>query len=489
MTISSEVSSASAIPVSSHVAEPTETSRLRATLDRVRAAHRRAGTPSLDERLDHIRRLERALRDRQEDLARAVSDDFGHRSRHETLILEQFVILEGIRNTRAHLADWMKRKAKPVGMMFRPARAEVIYQPLGVVGIISPWNYPVQLALMPLLGALSAGNRAILKPSELTPRTAQVLSELIASAFEPDHVTVVTGGPEVGEAFSKLPFDHLVFTGSTQLGRKVMRAAAENLTPVTLELGGKSPVIVGRDADLDAVAERVVVSKLINAGQTCVAPDYVMVPEGSRERFVDACGVAVRKHYPTLASNPDYSSIINDRHHARLQSYVNDARTRGATVTEVNPAGESFSGTRKMAPVFVTEVTDEMTVMQDELFGPVLPVMTYRSVDDAIEYVNDHPRPLALYYFGHDAHETERVMQQTVSGGAVVNDLMLHVAQEDLPFGGVGASGIGAYHGLDGFETFSKKKPIMYQARFNSAGLAAAPYGRLIDTLLKLMLR
>lgn len=486
MTISTELSTAPAPPVSARVAD---VSPLRGILDRIRAAHRRAGAPSLDERLEHIRRLDRALRDRQDDFVRAISDDFGGRSRHETLLAEQFVILEGIRHTTAHLADWMQRRAKPVGMLFQPARAEVIYQPLGVVGIISPWNYPLQLALMPLLGALAAGNRAMIKPSELTPRTAQVLSEMIASAFDPDHVTVVTGGPDVGEAFSRLAFDHLVFTGSTRLGKIVMKAAAENLTPVTLELGGKSPVIVGRDFDIEEAAAKIMTAKLLNAGQTCVAPDYALVPEGSRERFVSACGAAARKLYPSLAHNPDYTSIINDRHHARLRSYLDDARARGATVSEVNPAGESLEGTRKMAPTFVTEVTDEMTVMQDELFGPVLPVMTYRTLDDAIAYVDEHPRPLALYYFGHDAREVEHVVQRTVSGGTVINDLMLHVALDDLPFGGVGPSGIGAYHGRDGFEAFSKKKPVVYQARLNATALIAAPYGRVMEALLKVILR
>jgi acyl-CoA reductase-like NAD-dependent aldehyde dehydrogenase len=301
-------------------------------------------------------------------------------------------------------------------------------------------------------------------------------------------VSVVTGGPEVGEAFSRLPFDHLVFTGSTRVGKIVMRNASENLVPVTLELGGKSPVVVAADFNPRVGAERIMAGKLFNAGQTCVAPDYAFVPTATREAFVEACKAAVAKLYPTLAANPDYTSIVNDRHRARLQSYLDDARARGARVVELNPAGESLDGTRKLAPVLVLDPTDEMLVMQEEIFGPILPVRTYEKLDEAIEYINDRPRPLALYYFSHDSASTDRVLSQTVSGGVSLNETMLHVAQDDLPFGGVGPSGMGHYHAREGFESFTKKKAVFRQARLNTTGLLRPPYGKTVDRLLKLLI-
>src|ERR1019366_4375521 len=352
-------------------------------------------------------------------------------------------------------------------------------QPVGVVGIISPWNYPVQLALAPLVQVIAAGNRAMLKPSELVPETAALLHDLIAETFPEDQVTVITGGPEVGEEFSHLAFDHLVFTGSTRVGKAVMKAASENLVPVTLELGGKSPTIVAKDFNVKTAAERIIAGKLFNAGQTCIAPDYVMVPAGSRDAFVEACKDAVAKMYPTLLANPDYTSIVNDKHFARVTSYVEDAKTRGARVVEMNPASETLdaaSGKRKLAPTLVLDPTDEMMVMQEEIFGPVLPVVTYQSLDEAIDYVNDHPRPLALYFFSHDKQATDRVLNETISGGVTVNETMLHVAQDDLPFGGIGPSGMGAYHAHEGFESFSKNKPVFRQARVNTTGLLRPPY-------------
>jgi coniferyl-aldehyde dehydrogenase len=469
---------------------------LRATLERMKAAARKSGAPSYEERIRSLEKLEQALVSRKNAIADAVSRDFGNRSRHETLVSEVFLVVSAIKHARAHLRDWMEPEEREVGFVFLPASVQVVPQPLGVVGIISPWNYPVQLALSPLVGALAAGNRAMIKPSELVPETSALLRDLVADTFPADQVTVVTGGVEVGEAFARLPFDHLVFTGSTRVGKIVMRAAAENLVPVTLELGGKSPTIVGHDFDPRTAAERIMAGKLFNAGQTCIAPDYVMVPAGTRDAFVDACKAAVAKMYPTLANNPDYTSIINDRHRARLESYLRDAKTRGARVVELNPAGEPLDeggggggpAARKMAPVLVLDPSEEMTVMQEEIFGPILPVMTYQKLDDAIAYVNDHPRPLALYYFGHDKASIDRVLSETISGGVTINETMLHIAQDDVPFGGVGPSGMGHYHAKEGFDSFTKKKPVYRQPRIHTLGLLRPPYGKTVDWLLKLLL-
>jgi coniferyl-aldehyde dehydrogenase len=464
------------------------TESLGATLAKMKERARKNGAPTYDERIASLEKLERALLARKGAIADAISRDFGNRSKHETLVAEVFIVLGAIKHTKAHLREWMEPQEREVGFVFLPASIEVRPQPVGVVGIISPWNYPVQLALAPLVQVIAAGNRAMIKPSELVPETAALLHDLIAEVFPEDQVTVVTGGPEVGEAFSRLPFDHLVFTGSTRVGKAVMKAASENLVPVTLELGGKSPTIVAKDFNVKTAAERIIAGKLFNAGQTCIAPDYVMVPAGSRDAFVEACKDAVAKMYPTLLANPDYTSIVNDKHFARVTSYVEDAKTRGARVVELNPAGETLdaaSGKRKLVPTLVLDPTDEMMVMQEEIFGPVLPVVTYQSLDEAIDYVNEHPRPLALYFFSHDKQATDRVLNETISGGVTVNETMLHVAQDDLPFGGIGPSGMGAYHAHEGFESFSKNKPVFRQARVNTTGLLRPPYGKLIDRMLK----
>jgi coniferyl-aldehyde dehydrogenase len=372
--------------------------------------------------------------------------------------------------------------------VFLPGRAEIRWQPLGVIGIVSPWNYPVQLAFAPLAGALAAGNRALLKPSELVPATSALLADAVRETFDPEHVHVVVGGPEMGEAFTRLPFDHLVFTGSTRVGKLVMRAAAENLVPVTLELGGKSPAIVLDDANLADAARSIASGKLYNAGQTCIAPDYALVPEGKLDAFVRELSTAVAGMYPTLRDNPDYTSVVNDRHRARLVGYVDEARQAGVRVVELNPKGESFDGSRKLPPTVLVEPGDDLAVMQEEIFGPLLPIRTYGSTDDAIRFVNDRPRPLALYVFGRGNAGIERVLDRTVAGGVTVNDVLLHIAQDDLPFGGVGPSGMGHYHGREGFEAFSKKKPVFHQARVNASGLLRPPYGALVRRMMQFLL-
>lgn len=466
-----------------------EPADLSAALNQIRSAARGKPAPPFEARLDALERLERALLRRKDALCDAVSRDFGSRSRHETMSAEIFIAVEAIGYVRRHLEEWMSPSERHVGWPFVPAHCEVIPQPLGVVGIIAPWNYPIQLAIVPLIYALAAGNRAMLKPSELVPETAEALRHLLAEAFEEDEVFVVTGGAEVGEAFARLPFDHLVFTGSTRVGKLVMRAAAENLVPVTLELGGKSPAIVGEDASVDTAAARIMGGKLFNGGQTCIAPDYALVPKGKIERFEAACRKAASKLYPTLEANPDYTSIVNDRHYARLVAALDDARAKGAKVVEINPAGEALpASARKLAPALVLEPTEDMAVMQEEIFGPILPIVPYATLDEAIRYVDDHPRPLALYYFGHARAAIDRVLSLTISGGVCINDTMLHVAQDDLPFGGVGASGMGQYHGPEGFDAFTKRKPVFHQSRLNAASLARPPYGRALDLMLRFTL-
>jgi len=466
-----------------------DTEPMQAILARQREAFLQAGPPSLEERLADLRKLKQAIKRSAERIALEISGDFGTRSRYETLLADVWPTLAAIRHAIRHLPSWMAPKKVSVGLEFMPARARVLYQPVGVVGIISPWNYPFQLAIMPLIAALAAGNRVMLKPSELTPRTTQFLSEFLGSLFPAEKVATIQGGPDVGAAFAKLPFDHLFYTGSTEVGRQVMRAAAENLTPVTLELGGKSPCILAEDAVLPEAVESIVSGKLLNAGQTCIAPDYVLVPRERREDFIRLAGEAVKKFYPRLAVNPDYDSLLNDRHYRRVARYVAEAREQGVRVVEFNPAQEKLPmDARKLAPTLVIEPGEELSVMREEIFGPVLPVKSYARIDEAIEYVNRRPRPLALYYFGANENERDEVLRRTISGGVSVNETLLHVLIEKLPFGGIGASGIGAYHGEIGFQTFSHRKGVFLQSRFNGAKFLRPPFGRITALMLKLLM-
>ncbi len=462
---------------------------LAGTLGRMRAAARKSGPPDYDTRIENLDKLERAVLAKKHELAKAVSMDYGNRSKHETLAGEVMVIVNEIKHVRTHLHEWMETEPREVSWMFLPGRAEVVMQPVGVVGIVSPWNYPIQLSLAPLVGALAAGNRVMMKPSEIAGDAAAALKALIAETFAPDHVTVVTGGPDVAEAFTHLPFDHLVFTGSPRLGKIVMKAAAENLVPVTLELGGKSPAIVGEGYSLQQAAQKIMFGKCFNAGQTCVAPDYAILPKGRVDAFVEECRLAVNTMFPRLGQNPDYTTIITDAHYERLQAYLKDARDRGAKLIELNPMKEELDpNSRKMAPILLLHPKDEMIIMQEEIFGPILPIFTYEKLDEAINYVNDHPRPLALYYFDNNQRRIDRVLRETVSGGVTINDTMLHVAQSDLPFGGAGPSGIGAYHGREGFEAFTKKKPVFYQSRISATNILRPPYAERIDWVLKTLL-
>ncbi|MGO4389303.1 coniferyl aldehyde dehydrogenase [Microvirga sp. 2YAF29] len=422
--------------------------------------------------------------------AKAVSEDFGHRSVHETKLSDLYPVIAGLRHARKNFRRWMRPRRRPIRMMFQPASGRVLYQPLGVVGIMSPWNYPVQLTLAPLAGALAAGNRVLIKPSELTPRTSILLQEVLAQVFDESEVAVIQGGVREAQDFSRLPFDHLFFTGSTAVGREVMKAAADNLVPVTLELGGKSPAIVASDFSLEKAAERIAVGKLFNAGQTCIAPDYVLVPQSQEGAFVAAYRDAVARLYPTLAENPDYTAIVNAHHHERIRSLLDDARASGATIHEINPAAESFDVTkRKIPPVVLTGAPDHARIMQEEIFGPVLPVISYDTIEAACRYIGDRPHPLALYLFSHDGRTIETVLEKTQSGGVAINDTLLHCVQEELPFGGVGESGTGAYHGEAGFRTFSHARSVFRQSRFNGTGMTKPPYGNRINRLLSLLMR
>lgn len=461
---------------------------LLARLDRMKRAQRASAPPTAAERIHGLKQLRAVVSKHKEAIATAAHRDFGQRSRHETLLTEIFPTLEGIDHAVEHLSQWMAPDARPVSKYFIPGRAEVRFQPKGVVGIIAPWNFPVYLALGPLIGALAAGNRVMIKPSELTPATSELLANILSEAFPSDHVYVVLGDAKVGEAFSSLAFDHLLFTGSTRVGKIVMRAAAENLVPVTLELGGKSPAIVHESFSPTVAASRILAAKLMNAGQICIAPDYALVHRSQKDAFVHAAQNVIRKMYPTLRDNPDYTSIINERHAERLRSYLADARSKNASVIEVNPRGESLEKTR-FAPTLVTDVNDEMLLMQEELFGPILPVAVYDSIDQAIAYVNDHPRPLALYYFDNDQHRVNTMLERTTAGGVAINECIAHIAQEELPFGGVGPSGMGNYHGHAGFLTFSHGKSVFYQTRVNSAELLRAPYGTMMDMTVKFLTR
>jgi coniferyl-aldehyde dehydrogenase len=399
-------------------------------------------------------------------------------------------VLSAVRQARRRVGRWMRPRRVPTPVQMLPARSQVIPQPLGVVGVISPWNYPFQLAMLPAAEALAAGNRVMLKPSELTPAFSDLLRGIVAESFSPEEFVVIPGDVAVGRAFSTLPFDHLFFTGSTAIGRQIALAAAQNLTPVTLELGGKSPAIIDADCDIGLVAPRIAYGKLLNAGQTCVAPDYMLVPRGRLDEFVAAFKAAVSAMYPTVATNPDYTSIVSDRHFQRLARLVDDAVARGATAARIAPPGEvPATPGRRMAPTVLTGVTDDMAVMQEEIFGPVLPVLPYDTLDEAIAYVNRHPRPLALYWFGDDRARRDAVLARTISGGVTINDACWHVAQDNLPFGGVGASGSGAYHGEHGFRTFSKEKPVLHQARLNGFGQFRPPYGGHFEKMISLLKR
>ena len=454
-------------------------------LERQRAAQR-LHVPDYAERMNDLKRFRVAFKSRLNEFAAAIAADFGQRSWHESVAADGMPVLKEIDYIRAHLRQWMRAEPCPVDHNFLPARAELRFQPVGVVGIIAPWNYPVNLALVPLVSALAAGNRVLLKPSEHTPRTATLLREFLASLFPEDRVACVLGDAGVGRAFAALPFDHLFFTGSTAVGRLVMAAAAANLTPLTLELGGKSPAIIAPGYPLGTAAERIGSGKLFNAGQTCIAPDYVLLPRAAQAPFIAALRALVERAYPEIEHSPDATSVVNDQQYARLSGYLDDARQKGAEVVSL---GAAKAGRRLFPLTVVTGVTDDMRLMQEEIFGPILPLVNCEDIDAAIDYINRRPKPLALYHFDHDRARTESVLRQTEAGGVAVNDTLFQVAQDSLPFGGIGPSGMGQYHGHAGFLTFSKQKPVFYQARFSALAWFRPPYGRFADRLVAWLTR
>jgi coniferyl-aldehyde dehydrogenase len=466
----------------------TASHELTAALQRLRDAQAREPMPTWPVRMRRLRALESMLHEQREAFAAAIDADFGQRPAEETDLLEIFPSLSAIRHALGHGRRWMKPRRRLADLLFLPARTELRPQPRGVIGIIVPWNYPLYLAVGPLVDALVAGNRAMLKMSEFTPRFSALFAEQVAKYLQPDEVIVVNGDAEVAQAFSALPFDHLLFTGSTAVGHHVMRAAAANLTPVTLELGGKSPAIIGPGARFEHAVERIMFGKLVNAGQTCIAPDYVLLPRARIPEFIELAGKTVARMYPQLARSTQYASIVSDRQYLRLVGLRDSALAAGASVHVLGDAVDD-PARRLLPPQLLSDVGDDMAVMREEIFGPLLPLLPYDTLEQAIAHVGAHAHPLALYLFEQDPASIDQVLARTHAGGVSVNDTLYHIAQHDLPFGGVGASGMGGYHGEAGFRTFSHLKPVFHQARLNGAGLLNPPYGKRFRRLLDLLLR
>lgn len=431
-------------------------------------------------RMEQLARLKKVILENHGELCRAMNEDFGHRATYDSLLGDIVSSLQFLKYTRRHLRRWMRPSRRRAGMILAPAKVEVHYQPLGVVGIIVPWNFPVQLCLMPLITALAAGNRVMIKMSEFTPATSHTLRKLLGDIYSPDEVTVIEGDASVSEAFSKLPFDHLLFTGSTAVGKKIMTAAAANLTPVTLELGGKSPCLIAPDMDIDSAVERIIYGKCLNAGQICIAPDYILIPRGKEEEFVTCFKHRFHTLYPGGLADKGYTSIINERQYSRLLSWIEEAQQKGATVIPcAEPATNDAE--ERMVPHLVLNTPEDCALMKEEIFGPVLPVVVYDRIHKAIDFICARPRPLALYLMSHDKSLQKEVLDTTHSGGVCINDTLMHVAADDAPFGGIGPSGMGQYHGHEGFLTFSKAKTVLHRGKFYPAKFIQPPF----DTPLK----
>ena len=466
----------------------TALQNLQTLFDAQHTASRQHIDVPLDVRRNRLLRMKALIDEHGNALAQAVQTDFGVRSLQLTEIADLFVLRSLLSHTLKHLPKWIKPQKVSTPIYLQPASAYLQRQPLGVVGVVSPWNYPVQLALGPVITALAAGNRVMLKPSELTPATSALMAELIGNAFAPDEVCVVLGDGQLAAEFSGLPFDHLFFTGSTAVGRIVAKAAAANLTPTTLELGGKSPCIIDASCDLQSAAIKIAHGKLLNAGQTCIAPDYVLLPKGREAEFGQAFADAVAKLFPTILGNPDYAAIISPRHHERLLAMLAAAEQGGAQLQQINH-GDATTEHRQMAPVLAFNVPLDAQLMQEEIFGPILPVLPYESLHEAIAYINARPRPLALYWFGTDTDARDKVLAQTVSGGVTINDTLMHIAHENLPFGGVGESGWGSYHGEAGFLRLTMQKPVLVQSKWARGDLFYPPYGKRFDQVMGLLKR
>lgn len=488
-TLARTATTAPASPLPLSAAGDDALERLQTLFERQREAWLAAPMPDRHSRMARLAALADAIRANLSEIQEAARLDFGNRSADETLLTEVMGSLKSITYARKRLRRWMRPRSRSVDATFKPARAKVMPQPRGVVGIMAPWNFPFGLVIKPLISALAAGNRVLIKPSELAPHIAALLERMLGEIYPDNEVAVVQGGDAVARAFAALPFDHLLFTGSTSLGRQIMAAAAPNLTPLTLELGGKSPVIIDDRIDMTRAVKSIATGKLLNAGQVCTAPDYVLVPARRVDEFVQAFGQVARAMYPEPLSNPDYTSIINERHYGRLAGYLGELRELGANTINLFAPAESRSDTRKLLPTLAIDPPAHARILHDEIFGPLLVVVPYQQLADALAYVNARPRPLALYVFSDDRQFQQTVLHNTVSGGVTINDTLLHYTQESLPFGGVGASGFGSYHGDAGFETFSHFKPIFVQSRLNSVALLRAPYTAFSRRLLNLILR
>ena len=461
----------------------TSFDNLNEVLEIQKKAHLRDGPLSVETRKDWIDRCIALLIKYQNEIAEAISEDFGHRSTESSLLADVAGSIGSLKSAKENIKKWVKpekRKVTPSILGLLGARLRLEYQPLGTVGVISPWNFPVTLTFGPLGSIFAAGNRAMIKPSEFTPKTSELMKKMFEEAFSQEEVAVFTGGPDLGEAFSSLPFDHLLFTGATSVAKHVMRAASENLVPVTLELGGKSPVIISKKSNFNVSVGRLMAGKTLNAGQICLAPDYVFIPKDKKEDFISQSKKVVTEMYPSLKENPDYTSVINQRHYDRLQGYIEEAKEKGFEVIEINPSNEDFSqqAHHKIPPTLIVDPDDSLSVMKEEIFGPILSVKTYENIEDTVDYINSKDRPLGLYYFGDDKEEMQNVLENTTSGGVTINDVVFHVGQDNAPFGGVGPSGTGSYHGVEGFKNFSHTKTIYTQSKFDGLfGLFRPPFG------------
>jgi len=469
--------------------EIMEPDRLEDILSLQRASFAQNPYPEYQQRIDDLKALKKLILDNQQALIDSLNEDFGHRCKDDSIVGDLLTSISGINYSIKKLRYWMRPKRKSIGLLFQPATGKVVYQPMGIIGIIVPWNYPVFLSIGPLTTALAAGNNAMIKMSEYTPKTSTLMANLLASIFTQDKVAVVGGDATVAAAFSALPFDHLFFTGSTSVGKLVMKSAAENLVPVTLELGGKSPSIIDKNMDIKTAVPRFILAKTINSGQTCVAPDYILCPEDKIMELADELRALYTKMYPSVTDNIDCTSIVNDRQYERLNNLLDDANNHGAKLVPLSEDDRNDSK-RKIPLTLVLNATDDMQVMQQEIFGPILPIISYKNLQQAIDYINNKPRPLALYIFSFDKQFQQKVLLNTHAGGVCINDAAFHVANEDLPFGGVGPSGMGSYHGDEGFRTFSHAKAVLTRGKINLAPLLFPPYGKALHKFIyKLFIR
>jgi coniferyl-aldehyde dehydrogenase len=469
--------------------EITDIPNLQLTLNNQRTLFSKQPYTSYESRVKDLKALKKMLLDNQDRFIETMSKDFGHRCNDDSRIGDILTTVSGINYSLAKLKKWMKPKSRHIGILFQPASGKVMYQPKGVIGIITPWNYPLFLSLGPLTAALAAGNRAMIKMSEYTPHTSTLLAELMAEIFPQDKVAIVGGDVSVAAAFSSLKFDHLFFTGSTPVGKIVMKSAAENLVPVTLELGGKSPCIIAPDMNVKTAVSRMILGKVLNAGQTCVAPDYIFCPRDKVNELVEELRSTYTTLFPTVKNNPDCTSVVNQGQYSRIQGLLADAKEKGADVIPLNETTDA-NPERKLPLTLVLNSNDSMKVMQEEIFGPVLPILPYDNIDDTLNYINERERPLALYIYSFNKSLQKDILQRTHAGGVCVNDAAFHVANEDLPFGGVGSSGMGSYHGEEGFLTFSHAKAIFSRGRISFASLLFPPFGKAIHKLVyKLFIR